>query len=211
MPYIGDPAATEAGVALSVLRTEFWARGYDYLSQDAAGIARTDRWLNQAHQAIVLKELWPFRLTTTSGAAPLTITNVGKVLSVTDAENTCWVLEEMTERELTPFRLDAAGFPWYYYRDNLAIRVWPESAREISVRHYANPAKLVDADDETVIPERFMDMLIDEAVIRGGKDADNEKVVALARQERDQGLADMREALLVAPTHIQRSAIHEDA
>jgi hypothetical protein len=57
VPYIGDPFATETGAALSVLRTEFWARGFDYLSEDAAGIARTDRWLNQSHFSICTKEL----------------------------------------------------------------------------------------------------------------------------------------------------------
>jgi len=210
MPYIGDSITVEAGVALSVLRTEFWARGYDYLSQDAAGIARTDRWLNQSHASIVLKELWPFRLTTTSGAAPLSIANVGKVLSVIDSDNNDWDLTEMTEREMTPYRLTSLGIPYFYYRDGLTLRLWPSSTHTISVRFYARPAKLVNDADTTMIPERFMDVLIDDAVIRGGKDADNAQVVALARQERDQGLADMREDLMVAPRHIQRSGYHED-
>jgi hypothetical protein len=204
----------EAGVTLLALRTELYARGHNYLSQDAAGIARATRWVNQAYQAVCLKELWPFRLTTATGAAPLAITDLGTILrgGVTVPGNNNYVLDDLTETEATPLDLTATGgYPWFYYRDDQTIRVWPLGSNSISVRYYKIPAKLVADGDLTIVPERFMDVVVDDAVIRAAKDNDDAAAVALARQERDAGLVDMREALLPPPTHMRRVAVHEDA
>jgi hypothetical protein len=204
----------EAGVTLLTLRTELYARGADYLANDAAGIARANRWINQAYQAVCLRELWPFRLTTATGAAPLAIADLGTILrgGVTSPGNNNYVLDDLTETEVTPLDLSATGgYPWFYYLDGQTVRVWPAGTGTLSVRYYRIPLKLTGDSDTTLVPERFMDVIVDDAVLRAlGKDNTDAAVVALMRQERDQGLADMREALLSAPTHIRRVAVHGD-
>jgi hypothetical protein len=215
MPYIGDPVVTEAGVTLLVLRTELYARGADYLAADAAGIARANRWINQAYQKVCLREKWPFRLATSGGVAPLAISDLGTIMrgGVTVPGNNNYVLDDLSETEATPLDLTATGgYPWFYYLDGQTVRTWPAYTGAISVRYYKIPAKLVDDGDTTLVPERFMDVIVDDAVRRAtGKDNTDAAVVSLMRGEFDDGLNDMREALLPAPTHIRRAAFHEDA
>lgn len=205
----------EAGVTLLALRTELYARGADYLAADAAGIVRANRWINQAYQMVCLRELWPFRLTTATGAAPLAITDLGTILrgGVTSPGNNNYVLDDLSETEATPLDLTATGgYPWFYYLTDQTVHVWPAGTDSISVRYYKIPAKLTADGDLTLVPERFMDVILDDAVLRAiGKDNTDAAIVALMRQERDAGLADMREALLPAPTHMRRVAVHEDA
>ena len=205
----------ETGVSLLTLRTEFYARGFDWLAAEADGPARADRWINQAYQSVCLKEPWPFRLTTATGAAPLAIADLGQIArnGVTIPSNNGWIREEATEVEATPLLGYAISstFPWLYYLDNQTVKTWPVTTASVSVRYYKIPAKLVNDGDLTIVPERFMDVIIDDAVVRGGKDRMAPEVIAIARQERDAGLVDMREALIVPERHIRRVAVHEDA
>lgn len=212
MPYVADPATTEAGATFTDLLDELYARGYDYLNQDSAGRARAGRWINQSYAELALEEEWPFRLTTTSGAAPLTITDLDQVLSVTDTNNDDFELDELTERELTVWDLTTTGTPIYYYRDNLRVRVWPVSTTTISVRYFALPTDLVSATDTTLVPKRYMNTIVDGAVMRAAADRDNDRAVTLAERMYNRGLALMRRQLLVAPTHIeQRPGASEDS
>lgn len=204
MPYILDTATTEAGASLTDLLNELYARGYDHLSQDAAGQARATRWINQAYAKLTLEELWPFRLTTTTGLAPLTINDVDRVLTVVNSDDANRELDEATERELTTFDLSLTGTPLFYFRDSLIVRVWPVATASIAVRYYRLPSELASGTDTTLVPKRYMDVLIDDAVRRAAKDRDNAEAVGLAGQEYESGLALMRRQLLIAPTHVQR-------
>jgi hypothetical protein len=194
-----------AGASLSDLLTEFYGRGYDDLQQDAVGQARATRWINQADGELTLEEPWPFRLSTASGAAPLTIADLDEVLSVTlDEDRT--ELVEMTERELTGYDLEATGTAVYFYRDDLTVRVWPVSTATVDVRYYRLPVELVAPADTSMIPEQYMNAIVDRAVMAAGANRDNPAVVELADRMYQRTLSLMRRRLLVAPTHIQRNA-----
>lgn len=207
MPFILDAPDAEDGATLTELLTEFYARGYNYLDDGGTGAARATRWANQAVAEITTEELWPFRLTTTSGAAPLTINSLDQVLTVIDTSNSNLQLHEMTERELTAFDLDMTGQPLWFYRDSLQIRVWPLSTTAtIEVRYWALPTEMTLGTDETMIPKRYMDVIVDAMVRRGAKDSESESGVALAQREVERGLALMRKQLLVAPTHMEHVA-----
>lgn len=200
----------EAGVTLSMLRQEFFDRGYDHLAQTAASRARADRFINQGYLELCLEERWPFRLTSTSGAAPLTIEDVDAILTVTDTDNDSTRLYEMTERELTAWDLERTGTPLWFYRDSLVVRVWPASTGTISVRYWSVPAALVDAADETMVPARYANVIVDAAVIRAAGDRDNANAADLADRMYQRGLALMRRQLLNPPTHIEHSFVSED-
>jgi hypothetical protein len=195
----------ETGATLADLQSELYARGYDHLAQDAAGVARGLRWINQAAAELTLAELWPFRLSTATGAAPLSITTLSSVLSVIDTGNASAELSEMTERELVDAGIDLTdtGTPLYWYRDSLQIKTYPVGGT-LSVRYWALPTDLASPTDQTLVPARFMDAIVDGAVRRAAKDRDNWETVGGAEQERQRGLELMRRTLLVAPTHIQK-------
>lgn len=198
----------EEGVTLGNLRDELYDRGYDYLNQDARGRARATRWANEAYAELCLEEPWPFRLTTTTGAAPLEIDDVDKILTVVDADNV--PLHEVTERWLTTYDLTQTGTPLWFYRDSLTVRVWPVGTGSLTVRYYRLPPELVDAADETLVPARYMGTIVDAMVTRAAADRDNEKAAALADRMYQRGLALMRRQLLVAPTHVEHTFVSED-
>jgi hypothetical protein len=196
----------EESFTLADLRGELYARGYDHLAQDAATQARADRFLNQAHAELCLEELWPFRLTSISGAAPLAVSDIDRILTVVDSDNGSRVLYELTEREATAMGLATAGSPMWFYRDSLLVRVLPDSATTLLVRYYMLPPELVDSTDSAIIPKRYMNVVVDSAVIRAAADRDNDKAALLADTMYQRGLSLMRRQLLVAQTHIEHIA-----
>lgn len=210
MPFILDDATGEPGVTLDQLRQELYDRGYDHLAQTAASRMRATRWINQAHAELCLEEKWPFRLTTTSGAAPLTIEDMDQVLTVVDSDNSNTQLDEMTEAELTVYDLAFTGTPLWFYRDALVVRVWPSSGTTISVRYFRLPPDLVSGTDTTLVPARYANAIVDSAVIRAAGDRDNPAAADLADRTYQRTLALMRRQLLVAPTHVVHSFISED-
>lgn len=193
----------EAGATLLDLQTELYARGYDHLAQDATGVARGLRWINQANNEITLEELWPFRLQTATGASPLSIETLDQVYSVINTADSNAELYEATESELTGGDLTTSGTPMWYYRDSLQIKTYPTGGT-LSVRYYALPTDLASPTDTTLVPKRYMDVIVDAAVRRAAKDRDNAEAAALAQQERDRGLDLMRRQLLQPPRHTVR-------
>lgn len=199
----------ETGATLLDLQTELYARGADHLMQDAQGVARGLRWINQAYAEVYRAEAWPFRLNTATGAAPLSIPTLGKVLSVVDTANANYPLTEMTERELTPFDVTLTGTPVYYYRDNLQVKTWPVGGT-LSVRFYNLLTLLAAPTDQTLVPVDYMDVIVNGAVRRACLDRNDADGYEMAEAERQRGLALMRDDLLVAPTHIERVAFSDD-
>lgn len=199
----------EAGATLLDLQTELYARGADHLQQDAQGVARGLRWINQAVAELTLEELWPFRLTTATGVAPLSIPTLDRILSVIDTGNSNRELTEMTEAELTASDLTFTGLPLYYFRDSLQVRTFPAGGT-LSVRFYSLPTDLAAPTDTTLVPARYMDVIVNGAYRRAALDRSNYDDYEAAEAERQRGLDLMRRQLLVAPTHQRRVAFSED-
>src|ERR1700741_5122825 len=136
-------APLEPGATLADLQVELYARGYDHPAQDAQGIPRGLRWINAAYFEACLEELWPFRLTTATGASPLTITDLDQIKYVVNTSYYNETLTEMVEDELADFDLTTtASSPSYYYRDSLQVKTWPVATAVLSVRYYQLPTEL---------------------------------------------------------------------
>ena len=192
------------------LQAEFYARGHNFLTESAEGIVRAKRWINQAYEKVCSEELWPFRLATATGAAPLTIADVDKILSVINTANASMELIEATERELTIANLSTTGVPYVYWLDGTIVKTWPVGGT-LSVRYFKVPAEFSADGDVMLVPDRFADVIIDDAVRRAAKDRQYQEGVALAAQEYADGLEMMRRQLLTAPTKIRRMPwVHED-
>lgn len=178
------------------LQTEFFARGFDYLNDAGTGLTRAKAWINQAYLELCEEEAWPFLLTTATGAAPLAVADIGRVLSVLDTANASNPLYEMDEDELMDnFQpITTTGVPTFFYVDDTTIRTYPVGGT-LSVRYWKVPALLSANGDIAVVPDRFMNLIVDGAVRRAQNDEDNRDGALLAEEERQRGLDLMRRSL----------------
>lgn len=186
---------TSTSVTFGDLLAELYARGFDFLNQDAAGRSRAKRWINQSYLELCESNAWPFLSASTSGQAPLEIPDLRQVLSVTVVDRELWGLDRRTlSRRYS--NLEAEGEASSWYLDGNTLRVYPVSTEPLSVRYLMVPPDLVDDTDEPVVPGRFADVIVDGAVIRALKDTDNWEVLPTARREYDIGIARMENSLL---------------
>lgn len=177
------------------LRTEFINHGFQDLSP-----TRHDRFLNDTYQEICDLEAWPFLETTTSGNAPLTITDIRAVLSVIDTTSLAplpW-RDKRTVRELDP-TLALTGSPECWYLDTAtSLKVYPANTSDtISVFYLKIPTGLAAAADAPLIPTRYHSLIVEGAAIRAYREMGNEDAALAAQAWYDQRIEHMRNALLV--------------
>lgn len=178
------------------LQTEFFARGYDYLNDAGAGLTRAKTWINQAYLELCEEEPWPFVMATSTGAAPLAVADLGRILSVLDTANASNPLLEMDEDELMDNfpPITTTGVPTFFYVDDLTVRTYPVGGT-LSVRYWKVPALLSANGDIAIVPDRFANLIVDGAVRRAAIDNDNPAGVAMVEEERQRGLDLMRRSL----------------
>lgn len=180
------------GLSLATLRQELKDRGFDYLSN-----ARADRYVNWGYLELCEEELWPFLEATGSGTAPLTISDLGSIGSVTNTATNS-KLHQSDRRSLVDAYTDLAttGTPSYYYLEGgNTIRTYP-SGGTLSVRYWITPPQLSADADQVVVPLRFNDLILDSAVRRAYIDSDNYEAAQAVEAERQRGLQLMRSSLL---------------
>jgi hypothetical protein len=178
------------------LLTEFYARGFDYLADDAAGITRAKAWVNQSYLELCEEEPWPFLLTTASGAAPLALTDIRSIHGVRDTV-TNRVLHPADEDELADsFTLTTTGSPTFFYVDDTTVRTYPVGGT-LSVRYWRVPAPLSADGDVAVVPDRFTNLIVDGAVRRAFVNVNAHTEAQAAEAERQRGLDLMRRSLLM--------------
>jgi hypothetical protein len=99
-------------MSLATIRTEVQARGYDYVSN-----ARVNAFVNTAQNEICAYMPWPFLETSASGTSPLTITDLGAVLSVSDSASDT-ALTGMDRRNVVAIDADLSytGTPEIWWR-----------------------------------------------------------------------------------------------
>lgn len=167
---------------LSDLRTEVYARGFDYLND--ATDTRVDRWINQSYRELCALMPWPFLEQTDTGAAPLTLGALRYVLSVTDTTNKV-LLAPVDVRNLQRIdpTLDDTGAPCAWYLENTVMKVWPVSTPSLSVRYILVPPLLSADSDDPLVPEEWQDIIVDGAVCRAQKDNDDYGPMQATRQE----------------------------
>lgn len=213
MTIVVTPSASPA--TFLELQTEFLARGYDYLGESTAGQTRAKRWLNIAYLQICEAFPWPFLETEQTGLAPFDLPSMRAILSVVDSVDQR-KLDYIEYRELTDRTTDLSitGTPCHYWLDQNTLNTYPVGTQQVTVRYLAVPDELVGDDDETLVPRRFADLIVDGAVIRGLKDSDNYTEVAALQALYQADLMSMAASLMVrnhsGPDQIARRAYHLD-
>lgn len=183
---------------LLTLRTEVQARGFDYITNP-----RIDRFINDAYVRLCNMALWPFREMTTSGAAPLTITDLGVLASVVDTDNGNNALTWRDRRTLvdTYGDLTAAGTPQHFYiEDGGTLRAYPAGGT-LTVRYWRRAVKLVNDGDLSIVPDDYSDVLVDMAVRRAYIDSDNFAAASALKADVDERVGQMMVDLLVQQVH----------
>lgn len=178
---------------LGELRTELQSRGFDYVTD-----ARLNRWLNRAYTRLCDRHAWPFLETTTTGAAPLTISDLRAVLSVIDTDNDSPLVYEdrRTIREDDP-TLAATGKPENWYLNGSAVTTYPVSTVGLSVLYIKSPAELSSDSDSPVLPSRYHMLLVDMACADAYKDSDNLEAWQMLRGDVEEQIREMENSLLV--------------
>ena len=195
------PVTGSAGVGMTFtqLLTEFYARGFDYLNDGGAGETRAKRWINQSYQEICGMDDWPFLSTTTTGTAPLTVSDLGYVESLTDttAGRNIGFIDRRTLAERYP-DLSLAGAPNYaFITGGTTINTYPSNSNTLSVRYFRLVNDLDEGTDQPVIPAKYQYAIIDLACGRAYMDSDNPEMAQIVRRDADALVQQMREQFMV--------------
>ena len=147
------------------IRTEVYARGSDYLDDGGEGETRVKRWVNDAMHTVNGMFPWPFLEATATGAAPLTVTDLSSIRSVTDTDNRT-VLVQRSSNEVEDAALSSvSGRPaWFAVTGGDTISVWPDSPVNLSVKYFRVDPDLSADADEPSMPDRFRSCLVELAV-----------------------------------------------
>lgn len=195
MPIVVTATATQP-VTFSELLDELYDRGFDYLNQDAAGRVRAKRWVNQSYQQLCEEARWPFTEATTSGPAPLSITDLREVESVrgTEGQRLQWLDRRTLIASYGDLTTTGSGRWWYIEAGN-SVATYP-AGDTLTVRYHKVPSELVGDSDEVVVPTRFTDLIVDGAALKAYKDSDNFEAVGALKAELAEGVERMKRSLL---------------
>lgn len=182
-------------LTFTALKTEFAARGFDYLDSTRQGY-----YLNRAYRDIVTTEDWPFMESTATGAAPLVISDLSSVESVIDTTQQI-KLEPRDRRNLTDdysTDLSTAGTPAFYYlTQGSVVNLYPTSSDNLAVRYYKVATDLSSGSDVPLVPGSSNQLaIVDGACGYAYADSDNFSASQQAFALRDSIVEQMRETYL---------------
>lgn len=183
------------------LQTEFYARGFADLNDGGAGVVRAKRWLNDAMHEIDGQADWPYRESSTTGIAPLTVSDLGTVQAVTDTTTWRSTLQPAVKADLRRQYgdLTTAGSPVYFYLSGTnVINVYPTSTSlTLTVDYLKVGTDLSAGSDEPAMPDRFRMSIVDYAVERASRDRGDEAGARAARAQGDARIVAMANELLL--------------
>jgi hypothetical protein len=181
-------------VTFEELLYAFFDRGF---SDVEAYLPRAKRWINQSYLGLCEIYPWPFLEKDASGSAPLAIPDMRAVLSV-NAELGA-PIGYIDRRTLIEFAgdLTAVGEPYLYYLEDQVLKTYPVSSGNVKVRYLYVPPALVNPGDKPVFPERYQELIIDRAVLKGYRDLDNWEAYNAMRTENDREIQEMAMSLMV--------------
>jgi hypothetical protein len=182
-------------VNLSELRTELSARGFDYVNPTT----RLDAWLNRAYLECAEEEAWPWLEASTSGTAPVSVTDLRTVESVINTTQD-YKLRPLDRRNITDYDSDlaTAGTPSFYYiTSGNTVAVYPANTTDtIEVRYWKVAPELDEDSESPLLPERFHLILVDRAAAFAYVDSDNFEAARSSLELYQDGLNRMRDSLL---------------
>lgn len=188
----------------SELKTELFARGTDYLNEDSAGVARAERWLNEAYREILNLNAWPFlqAITTgTAGAGLVSVPDLRRIRFVADASDGGTpgrVLQRATLEDLVEnddADTTTTGTPNYYYVEGGNTVYGYPLGGTIRV-YYFKRVNPMSGTDTPVFSEEYHGLIVDRAMMKVYKDSDNFEASAALKQEYDAGVLAMAEDYL---------------
>ncbi|HEU5115575.1 MAG TPA: hypothetical protein VFT74_02760 [Isosphaeraceae bacterium] len=176
------------------LAARLQAEGFDYLTTTQALEFINDAYLVDVCEAAD----WPFLEATTSGTAPLTISDLRSVEYVLDTSQER-KLYPLSRRNITDanYNLAETGTPsCYYLTEGKTVNVYPASTTDtISVRYYKTPAAL-STSTSPLLPERFHSLIIDAAAARAYENSDDYELRQSKEASFQTRLGRMQEALM---------------
>lgn len=194
---------------LTTLATEVWSRGFAYLNDSGAGQTRTYRWINDAMHSIDDEERWDYRKTSTSGAPPLTISDLGEIESVVDTTNQN-ALAPTTSGDLVGTVddvLTGTGAPAFYYLNNGVVTVYPVATGSVTVSYWKVRADLSSGADAPLMPDRFRAAIVERALEFAYRDQDDPEMALVCGAAADRIIDRMR-AFYVLQAGGQRQVVH---
>lgn len=176
------------------LRTELLARGFSYLDS-----TRANRYVNKAYTELCDEEQWSFLEASSSGASPLTISDLGDIESVVDSTNEVRLkpLERKLIEDYDP-KINDTGNPYaYYITAGTIINAWPTTSVTLAVNYWKTSTELVNDSDIPIVPTRYQYLIVDSACRRAYQDSDRFDLAQGCDTEYQRGLGLMRDSLLV--------------
>lgn len=163
------------------LKAEVIARGFDSLTDARAGI-----YVNAARADLDRMYLWPWRQKLSTGAAPLTVSDLGRIERVVNTSNASSRLYPADYQTLVDNYgdLSVGGSPTYYYvvwtSGTPVVTTYPASTNTLGVRYWKVTADLSAAGDVPAAPAEAHYLIVDLAVRRAYHDNDeHDQAVAL--------------------------------
>lgn len=168
----------------TALQTELYARGFNYLNDAGAGTTRAKRWINEAMHEINDQEDWLFLQTTSTGTAPLTISDLDTVLSVYDSTQQRSLGRESAGDLVDRFGdLTTTGTPLFYYVTSNTLNVYPANTTDsLSVRYFKVQTDLSSGSDVPLMPDRYRQAIVEFAAAKAYIDSDNPDMAMVCRQ-----------------------------
>ena len=160
--------------------------------------SRLGNYVNNGYSDICEAEDWPFLEATTSGAAPLTISDLRTIESVIDT-TTSIKLRPMDRRNITDFDVDltTSGSAFLYYiTGGDVVNTYPYSTDTLSVNYWNVPDDLSGDTDEPVVPDRFRSLIVDAAVVYAYEDDDESNQADAANARYQSRLEQMKQSLM---------------
>lgn len=195
----------------SELKDELFARGTNYLEEDADSIARAERWLNQAYREILNLHAWPFLQDVETGSAnagEVSVPDLRKIRFVTDVSdgsNPGRQLRRVSLEDLVhddDADLTLTGTPeWYYVDGGNIVKGYPVGG---TIRaYYIKRVSPMSGTDDPLFSEEYHNLIVDKAMIKAYIDGDNFEAAAALRQEFESGVSAMAEDYLLDSRDVQ--------
>lgn len=180
----------------SQLKQELADRGFTMLSDTRRG-----QFINRAVQRLDSMYRWPYREASGVGVAPLSISNLGQVETVTNQTQNDYPLYESSFTDLTNWYgdLSTTGTPYYWYRayvsGNPVIATYPTNTDSIGVQFWKISPTLTGTDNP-ISPERYHLLYVELAVQMAYRDRDNHAAAESLQLELNRQVFEMVEELL---------------
>lgn len=174
------------------LKTELADRGFSDLDATRRG-----RYINAALHELDRMHLWPWRQKDVTGNAPLTLTDLGPIWSITNEDEDYRLVAALPEDLVATFGdLTQTGTPTFYYRawssGSPVLATYPvDTAFTMGVVYWKVATDMSSDSDTPACPTEAQYLLVDLAVRRAAKDKGDWDQYRAVSEEVDRQIADL--------------------